>query len=206
MPRVIIVKKAQKAQGECGKCNAKIKKGDGYKWWKFRFGGRHVRCLKTECAPRPSDLTQSEFYGTLYGIEESLGTAIEDFRNGGEPADLAGTLNELAEELRQLGSECQDKLDNMPEGLQQGDTGQLLENRAQECESKADELESAASEIESVELYDDPTKYFEDNKIERAKRENEDDFNKRVKERMEEANEQARDEAASNAEIDLSIE
>src|SRR3990167_6691124 len=206
MPRVMIVKKAQKAQGECGKCNAKIKKGDGYKWWKFRFGGRHVRCLKTECAPRPSDLTQSEFYGTLYGIEESLGTAIEDFRNGGEPADLAGTLNELAEELRQLGSECQDKLDNMPEGLQQGDTGQLLENRAQECESKADELESAASEIESVELYDDLEEYLADNETAREEKESEEAHKTRVKQDMDEANEQARDEAASNAEVDLSID
>ena len=206
MPRVIIVKKAQKAQGECGKCNAQIKKGDGYKWWKFRFGGRRVRCLKLECYPKSSDLTQSEFYGTLYDIQDSLEMALNGFRNGDDPADFSSTLEDLASQLRDLGSECQEKFDNMPEGLQQGDTGQLLENRAQECESKADELESAASEIESVELYDDPTKYFEDNKIERAKRENEDDFNKRVKERMEEANEQARDEAASNAEIDLSIE
>jgi hypothetical protein len=206
MPRITLVKKAQKNQGECGKCGMKVKKGDGYKWWKFRFGGRYVRCLKPECAPKPSDLTRSEFYGTLYGLEESLSSALDDFRKGGEPADLAGALNDLAEELRNLGSECQDKLDNMPEGLQQGDTGQLLENRAQECESKADELESAAGEIESVELYDDTAKYLEDNPIARGEDESDDSFNKRVKEEMEEGNEEARDETASNIEIDLSIE
>ncbi|HLE19236.1 MAG TPA: hypothetical protein VI728_13230 [Syntrophales bacterium] len=33
MPRVTVVKKAQKTQGECGRCNAKIEKGDAYKWW-----------------------------------------------------------------------------------------------------------------------------------------------------------------------------
>ena len=206
MPRVTSVKKAQKNQGECTKCGVKIKKGDGYRWWKFRFGGRYVRCLKPECSPKPSDLTRSEFYGTLYGLEESLNSALEDFRKGGESADLASTLNELADELRNLGSECQDKLDNMPEGLQQGDTGQLLENRAQECESKADELESAAGEIESVELYDDLAKYLADNSVSRQEGESDEDFNKRVKEEMEEGNQETRDEAASNAEIDLSID
>jgi len=206
MPRVIIVKKAQKAQGECGRCNAKIEKGDAYKWWKFRYGGRRIRCLKPGCSPKPSDLTQSEFYGTLYGIQESVETALDDFRNGGEPGDLASALNDTAQELRDLGEECQGKLDNMPEGLQQGDTGQLLENRAQECESKADELESAASEIESVELYDDLEEYLADNETAREEKESEEAHKTRVKQDMDEANEQARDEAASNAEVDLSID
>ena len=206
MPRVTSVKKAQKSQGECSKCGVKIKKGDGYRWWKFRFGGRYVRCLKLECAPKPSDLTRSEFYGTLYGVEESLRSALDDFRKGGDPVDLAGTLNELAEELRNLGSECQDKLDNMPEGLQQGDTGQLLENRAQECESKADELESAASEVEAIELYDNLAKYLADNEVVREEKESEEDYNKRAQTAMDEANETARDSAVSSAEVDLSIE
>ena len=206
MPRVMIVKKAQKTQGECGRCSAKIEKGDGYKWWKFRFGGRRVRCLKPECSPKPSDLTQSEFYGTLYGIKESVEKGLDDFRNGGEPVDLASALNDAAQELRDLGEECQGKLDNMPEGLQQGDTGQLLENRAQECESKADELESAASEIESVELYDDLEKYLADNEIAREEKESEEAYKMRCREEFDQANDTARDEAASNAEVDLNID
>ena len=206
MPRVIIVKKAQKAQGECGRCNAKIEKGNGYKWWKFRYGARRIRCLKPECSPKPSDLTQSEFYGTLYGIQESVETALDDFRNGGEPVDLASALNDAAAELRELGEECQSKLDNMPEGLQQGDTGQLLENRVQECESKADELESAASEIELVELYDGLEKYLADNEIAREEKESEEAYKMRCQEEFDRANETARDEAASNAEVDLSID
>ena len=206
MPRVTIVKGARKDQGDCGKCGTKIKKGDSYHWWKFRYGGRHVRCLKPECAPKPSDLTQSEFYGTLYDIQDSVETALDEFRNGGDPGDLASALNDAAGQLRDLGEECQGKFDNMPEGLQQGDTGQLLENRAQECEGKADELESAASEIESIELYDDPQKYLEENELKRNDGESERDYGERIKHAMAEANEQARDEAASNAEVDLSIE
>ena len=206
MPRVILVVKAQKNQGQCGKCQAPIKKGGGYKWWKFRFGGRRVRCLKPECSPKPSDLTQSEFYGTLYSIQESVETALDNFRNGGEPEDVASALNDAASELRELGEECRGKLDNMPEGLQQGDTGQLLEQRADECESKADELESAASEIESVELYDDLEKYLADNEIAREEKESEEDYKTRCQEEMDQANDTARDEAATNAEIDLSID
>ena len=206
MPRVTIVKKAQKDQGSCGKCQVKIKVGDGYRWWKFNFGGRYVRCLKAECAPKPSDLTRSEFYSTLYDIEDSVSAALDDFRSGGEADDLASALNDAAEQLRELGQECQDKFDNIPEGLQQGDTGQLLENRAQECEGKADELESAAGEVESLELHDDMAKYLDENEMARKEGENEEDFKKRIQAVMEEANEQARDEAASNAEVDLSIE
>ena len=42
--------------------------------------------------------------------------------------------------------------------------------------------------------------------VPRGEGESEDDFNKRVKEEMEEGNKESRDEAASNAEVDLSIE
>lgn len=206
MPRVNVVKKAQKDQGQC-KCGGEIKRGDGYRWWKFRYGGRRVRCMKPGCAPRPSDLTQSEFLGQLYDMEDALQAALDNFRNGmSDPEDCAGVLNDLAQQLRDLGSECQDKFDNMPEGLQQGDTGQLLENRAQECEGKADELESAASEVESLELYETIEKYLEANAIERNGGESDEDYQKRIQQEMDEENENARDQAASNAEVDLSID
>ena len=142
----------------------------------------------------------------MYDIQDSISAALDDFRSGGEADDLASALNDAAEQLRELGQECQDKFDNIPEGLQQGDTGQLLENRAQECEAKADELESAAGEVESLELHDDMAKYLDENEMARKEGENEEDFKKRIQAVMEEANEQARDEAASNAEVDLSIE
>jgi hypothetical protein len=177
MPRVTTVKKAQKSQGTCEKCGNKIEVGSSYRWWKFRHGGRHVRCSDSKCAPRPSDLTQSEFYSTLYDLKDQLGTALDDFRAGGDPSDLSSTLTDIAGELRTLGEECQEKLDNMPEGLQQGDTGQLLQTRAEECDGKADELESAASTLDS---YEEP--------------EDEDD------------KEAARDDAVAEADIDLSID
>jgi len=38
----------------------------------------------------------------------------------------------------------------MPEGLQQGDTGQMLENRASESETAADELDTLADDYEGL--------------------------------------------------------
>lgn len=204
MPRVTTVNKARKAQGSCGKCGAKIKKGDSYRWWKFRYGGRRVRCMKPECAPKASDLTQSAFYGTLYSIEESLSDAIAAFESGGEPDDLAGELRTAADDLRNLGEECGSSLENMPEGLQQGDTGQMLENRRDECESKADEMESAADELEGLELWDDSAAFAESEGLTPEDSESEEAFQSRLEEAMEAANEETRSGAVPD--VDLSID
>ena len=205
MARVTLVKKARKDQGSC-KCGTKIKTGDEYRWWQFRFGPRNVRCMKPECAPRGSDLTQSEFLSQLSNIEDSVSEALSDFNNGSQPGDLASALSTAADELRTLGEECQEKKDNMPEGLQEGDVGQLLEERASGCEEKADELESAASEIEQLELWDDVNKYLEDHPdCERGEKETEEGYRIRIQEEMEEANQDAREEAAGNVDTDLSI-
>ncbi len=179
MARVTTVDKARKDQGPCTKCRVEIKVGDPYRWWKFRFGPRYVRCAKPECAPKAADLTRSEFYSTLFDLGDRLQAALDDFRNGGDASDLAGELNDIASEIRTLGEECQEKLDNMPEGLQQGDTGQLLQTRVEECEGKAEELESAASTLESFDAEEGET---------------------------DEDKESAREDAASEADIDLSIE
>jgi len=68
MAHATFVKSARKAIPDHG-----IKVGDSYYWWKFRFGGKHI----SRYWPRPSQLTQSEFYSTLYGCQET----IEDLGN-----------------------------------------------------------------------------------------------------------------------------
>jgi hypothetical protein len=138
-------------------------------------------------------------------MSDNISAALDDMRSGGEPVDAANMLTEAAEQLRELGEECQEKLSNMPEGLQEGDTGQLLQERADECESKADELESAASELESLELYDDVDDYLKDNPLDRKKDESETDYRKRAQTAMDETNQEERDQAADNAEVDMSI-
>lgn len=208
MPRVTTVKKAQKSPGVCGACAVNIEVGDSYRWWKFRYGAKRVRCAKSECTPKSSDLTQSAFYGALYGIQETVESALSTLGAGGNLGECISELSGAAEELRSLGEECRESLDNMSEGLQQGDTGQLLETRADECESKADELEAAASDLENVELVEaDSWEEFATNEgIEREESETDETFELRVKEKIDEHNEQLIEDAVSNVDVDLSID
>lgn len=120
-----------------------IKKGDRY-WYvalKLQRGGIVKRSLKPF---KRSQLTTSEYFQQLYDWEDSKA----------EIADM-DDAQQFADDIRALGEEQQEKFDNMPEGLQQGDTGQMLEARANACEAAADEIEEIISEWESAKDEDD---------------------------------------------------
>ena len=124
MARVHFVKKARKDVGD-------IKAGESYFWWKFRFGSKHV----SKTRPRRSQLTQSEYYGNLYDIEDEIGALV-----AGD--NLEGDVSDIASRLRDIASEQEDKLSNMPDSLQYSPTGELLQQRADDCNQAADELEN----------------------------------------------------------------
>lgn len=126
MPKVTHVKKARKADKAHG-----IKKGDSYYWWKFRNGGRCV----SKIYPKPSQLTRSEFWSTVYSLSE-----------GETPSTKEAFIDDKADiitQLEELKDSCDDKFNNMPDSLQQGPTGVLLEERVSA-------LDDAISEIEAV--------------------------------------------------------
>lgn len=135
MARANFVKSARKADKEYG-----IKVGDSYYWWKFRFGGIH----KSKTAPKQSQLTQSEFLSTIYGIQESF----DDISN---LEDAVSARDNAVDELRSLADEQCEKRDNMPESLQDGSVGQLLEERESNVNEYADELEGVDLDIEKEE-------------------------------------------------------
>lgn len=134
MARAHFVKSARKARRKFG-----IKKGDSYWWWQFRKS--HKQYSKTR--PKPSQLTRSEFYSSLYAIQEGLEgvadeTAADDVRNA-------------AEEVRSLGEEQRDKASNMESAFPGGcPTIDMLNERADACDTIADELDSAADEIQGL--------------------------------------------------------
>lgn len=143
MTRVHFVKRAQKDYPEHG-----IKKGESYWWWKFkpRRGDGIKRYSKTQ--PKPSQLTQSEYLSAAYSLQER----IDDMKiESGDLQAVADELRSVAEEIRQLGEEQGSKSDNMPEGLQESETAQLLRSRNEACDALADEIEGAADEIEGLE-------------------------------------------------------
>lgn len=132
MARVHFVKKARKNYPD-----SDIKKGDSYYWWKFRYGGKQ----KSKTQPRQSQLTQSEFLGTIYDISDRL-QAISDIESAQSERD------EIVSELQELSGECEERQSNMPDSLQYSPTGELLEERANNCNEFADELEGIDLDIE----------------------------------------------------------
>lgn len=139
MARAHFVKKARKDQP------GGIKAGDSYYWWEFRFGGKHF----SKTHPRQSQLTQSEFLSAAYALQEQ----VEDLQYGPDILeDVPGDLRNVADELRTLGSDQEDKIGNMPDSLQDGEVAERMRGRAEACEEIAGELESAADEIEDLEV------------------------------------------------------
>lgn len=113
-----------------------IAKGESYYWWQFQNSPKQY----SKTPPRASQLTQSAYYSTLYGITEQ----IEDFS-----CDSAEEFSEFVEtiktELEELRDTTQESLDNIPENLKNSPTAELLQERV-------DSLESGISEIESIEV------------------------------------------------------
>lgn len=132
MPRVTHVKSARKDNPVC-------KKGESYYWWKFRYGGKRFSLTR----PRPSQLTQSAYFGGIRSLQEQIeDTEVND------NDDFTSLRDEVASELNVLGNESQESLDNMPEQLQYAPTGELLQERIDACEN-------ASSEVESVDEFDE---------------------------------------------------
>lgn len=132
MPRVHHVKKARKDNPVC-------KKGGSYYWWKFRYGGKRYSLTY----PKQSQLTQSAYYASLYDLQDEIENADCD-----DSDSFESLRDSVAETLQEIGQECQDSLDNMPEQLQYAPTGELLQERIDACDS-------AVSDVECLDAFDE---------------------------------------------------
>ena len=137
MPRVTHVKAARQDNPVC-------KQGEPYYWWKFRFGGKRYSLTR----PKASQLTQSAYYGALYGLTENLEGELPPENE----SDFDTMRDDLASQLQEIGEECQTSLDNMPESLQEAPTGELLQERIYACESAVNDLESLEAPQEWEEI------------------------------------------------------
>lgn len=119
-----------------------VPKGSIYYWWQFAFGTKQISLT----APKPQQLTRSEYDRQLLDFADRLG-AVSGFT---EPLDLAEEVQSLIDDIGALRDEQEEKKSNMPEGLQEGPTGELLQERY-------DNLDSAVSELEGIDMdYDEP--------------------------------------------------
>lgn len=146
MANAEFVKKARKpnpvvTQEDIDRANAGEAGAASYYKWSFRFGGTHY----SKTYPRPSQLTQSEYLSAVYALQEEIADAATP-----SSEELVELRDTWAEQARAIGEECRDRFDNMPEGFQEGDTGQLLERRADAMDTWADEIECVEADFSDI--------------------------------------------------------
>ena len=123
-----------------------ITKGDQYWFAQIKTGPRSSKIIRSLSRIPESQMTTSPFKSGWYAMQEAWDASDKD----GEAICAA------AEAIRELGEEARGSFDNMPEGLQQGDTGQMLEARADNCESFADSLDSLVDEWDALDEPSEP--------------------------------------------------
>lgn len=124
-----------------------IVKGDMYYTAKIKTGPRSSRVLRSKTPLRQSQMTTSPFKSGYFAMQE----AWEDDKTPDQE-----TIRAAGETCRELAEAANESYENMPESLQEGDTGQMLYERAEQCESKADDLEQLADEYEGLEEPTEP--------------------------------------------------
>jgi hypothetical protein len=117
-----------------------IVKGQKHYRWVLKTGPRSSREYRQLAAPKPQQLTTSEFRIGIYDIQDMISAAT-----------CADDVEGIAEACRSLAETQREKYDNMPENFQQGDTGQTLESQADTLETAADEFDAIKEEWESAE-------------------------------------------------------
>lgn len=126
-------KKAAKDYPEHG-----IKKGETYFTWAFF----RQRAQKSKTYPTRSQLTQDEAKQKAYDAFDGFSLTAEM-----SAEDVSGAIQSIADELNEAASLFEEKFENIPEGLQQGDVGQNIEANKEACESSASELETIVSDV-----------------------------------------------------------
>lgn len=123
-----------------------IHKGEPYYWW--QFSGRERSISKNK--PRRSQLTQSEFLSELWDIEDDISEACPD-----TVEDLKACVEEWKERIETLREQCEERRDNMPESLQESETGQLLQERYDGLDSWYNDIEAVDLDIDEEQLKQD---------------------------------------------------
>ncbi len=135
----------------CQACRAEIKPGTEYLRTRLRrqYGGvTKIRC--TQHPFRSSDLTESPYLIGVYSAQEGAEDALATLDPSMPPEDLYAALtdarDELASNIGEVSDEEQEKLDNMPDGLRDGSTGESIQERYDACQEWQQEVESVPLE------------------------------------------------------------
>lgn len=113
---------------KCSKCGKVITAGMKYLKATPYHRADIIRCIS--CGLKSWETSGSEYVQTI-------GSICDDWRDSGI---YDGRAEEIAEELEELKDSQQESLDNMPENLQYGSTGEMLQERIDELDGVIDEL------------------------------------------------------------------
>lgn len=113
---------------KCSKCGKAITAGMKYLKATPYHRADIIRCIS--CGLKSWETSGSDYVQTI-------GSICDDWRNSGV---YDGRAEEIAEELEELKDTQQESLDNMPENLQYGSTGEMLQERIDELDGVIDEL------------------------------------------------------------------
>lgn len=130
MAKVQVIQKSRK-EYKCSKCGKVIPLGSKYYKGEINFGPTIIRC--SDCKLEAWEVTTSDW-------QLSTGAIINRWEENYGLSD--STPEEIHDEIESIMDDQQERLDNMPEGLQEGDVGQLIQERIDACEAAMDELDN----------------------------------------------------------------
>lgn len=134
-----------------------IQVGESYWWWQFMKGPKQY----SKDRPRRSQLTQSEFYQWLWDTEDMISNfnVSEEELESYTAADFDSTRDEWINEIDNYREELEDRLNNMPEGLQDSS---VLNERIEALESWSADLADVDIDWSDEGLSDDASSEWGD--------------------------------------------
>lgn len=131
MARIQRFKKSTRGRElHCSKCGKLILPGDFYLKAEPYVGPAIIRCVG--CGLKPYETSGSSYI-------QRVGALVEGWRD--VYSDTSTAAEDIASELEDIKSELEDNLYNIPEQLQDGAAGSLLQERIEELEDVINELE-----------------------------------------------------------------
>lgn len=137
MARIQRFKKSNRGKElHCSKCGKQILPGDFYLKAEPYMGPPIIRC--TDCGLRGYETSRSSYI-------QQIGALVETWRD--IYGDMTTAAQDIVSELENIRDELEDNFYNIPEQLQDGAAGSLLQERM-------DEIDDVISELESVDYYE----------------------------------------------------
>lgn len=148
MGKIKMIQKSRKDY-KCSKCGKIIPKGSSYWKGELNFHPSIYRCLK--CGLKNYEVTTSSYVS-------QVGEIVEDWSESYSAEE--GCWEEISSALGEIRDELECNLENMPEQLQESETGQLLQERIESLESVMSDLENAdIDEFKDAAFNNLPNKY-----------------------------------------------